>query len=169
MDVWEGTGYLMDKLQERLHKIGNDMVQQDCRITQNVLFVVQETVERVVPMGLADERRRVDCDSPDYWKGMCETCAAMDENGDCLPDDCQDCDDNLFYWVAIERDLNFEAGVFFTEAACDAHIKQNHYHYNEPRSYGISAWRNPEMQAVMNDLIINHAGIDLPAKYDKFI
>ncbi|RYC69672.1 hypothetical protein [Spirosoma sordidisoli] len=38
--------------------------------------------------------------------------------------------------------------AFFTEAGCKAHIKANHYHYDNPRDYLNHAFRNPEMAAV---------------------
>ena len=38
--------------------------------------------------------------------------------------------------------------AFFTKAACEAHISQNNYHYNNPRPYLSAAFRNPEMELV---------------------
>ena len=41
---------------------------------------------------------------------------------------------------------------FFSEKAAKAHIKQNHYHYEEPYVYGTSAWRNPEIETLQEIL-----------------
>ena len=41
---------------------------------------------------------------------------------------------------------------FFSEKAAEAHIKQNHYHYEEPYVYGTSAWRNPEIETLQEIL-----------------
>jgi len=64
----------------------------------------------------------------------------------------------------IEDVVSDRAGVFFTEAACELHIRQNYYHYTEPRSYVISAWRNPEMVATMQ-MILKLTGEEIPDYY----
>jgi hypothetical protein len=43
-------------------------------------------------------------------------------------------------------------GMFLTEQACETHIKENHYHYKNPRSYVMHAWRNPELEQLLEIL-----------------
>jgi len=38
------------------------------------------------------------------------------------------------------------------EKACKEHIEQNHYHYNNPKDYLVHAFRNPEMETVLEFL-----------------
>lgn len=64
----------------------------------------------------------------------------------------------------IEPVFDLRAGVFFTTKACQQHIDENDYHYTNPRVYAISAWRNPEMQAVQQHLIVA-SGKKLPSQY----
>lgn len=147
---------------DQLKQIGKEMVTQDCRATQNVLFVVQEDVEKVTSEELVEDHRRKD----DMREGMCDHCKHLDDEG-MAPDYCLGCDSDCFYAIKVEEEFNLNAGVFFTAKACEEHIKLNGYHYTNPRCYGIGAWRNPEMIAVMKHLIVDVAGEKLPSKYDN--
>ena len=77
-------------------------------------------------------------------------------------------DVDLNDWREVTYDLEWvyrdEAGVFFTEKACHDHIESNNYHYNKPRSYVISAWRNPEMVATMH-MLLKLTGEEIPSHY----
>lgn len=42
--------------------------------------------------------------------------------------------------------------AFFTEKACKEHIQANKHHYNEPVDYLTHAFRNPEMEMVLQFL-----------------
>lgn len=42
---------------------------------------------------------------------------------------------------------------FLTELACKAHIKMNHYHYDNPVDYVSHANRNPEMEIIQKFLL----------------
>ena len=53
--------------------------------------------------------------------------------------------------VAVTTEQSFK-NTFLTAKDCQEHIDKNHYHYNEPRVYLNSAWRNPEMELVSNFL-----------------
>ncbi len=44
--------------------------------------------------------------------------------------------------------------MFLTKRECEEHIKKNHYHYNEPHSYAMTAWRSPQVERLF-DVIIN--------------
>lgn len=39
--------------------------------------------------------------------------------------------------------------AFLTEKACKEHIKLNKHHYNEPADYLMHAFRNPELEKLM--------------------
>ena len=60
--------------------------------------------------------------------------------------------------------IALEPGVFFTAKACQEHIDENSYHYTNPRVYAIAAWRNPEVQTIMQSLI-KDAGQKVPIYY----
>ena len=45
-----------------------------------------------------------------------------------------------------------DANVFLTKRACLKHIEQNGHHYSKPRTYAMTAWRNPEFERVLNIL-----------------
>jgi hypothetical protein len=49
-----------------------------------------------------------------------------------------------FYWET--------ENVFFTESGYSEHVRQNKHNLGEFRSYGICAWRNPEMKIVMESI-----------------
>ena len=81
-------------------------------------------------------------------------------------EDSEEEDGQVSYYV-VERKPNLMAGFFFTHQACKDHIQANHYHYDNPKPYCISAWRNPELQGVMHHLI-HKEGIDnkdIPSHY----
>jgi len=44
--------------------------------------------------------------------------------------------------------------MFLTKRECEEHIKKNHYHYNEPHSYAMTAWRSPQVEKLF-DVITN--------------
>lgn len=135
---------------EILKKIGEEMISQDNRMAQFPLFVVQEDVLTYVGYsGNWDTRQRAEEIEDD---DLCENCSELWENGGDMPDDCDDCDIGAFNYFMVERRMNDDPGVFFTAKACEEHIEANHYRYNNPKCYGIYAWRNPEMAAVMQYL-----------------
>lgn len=55
--------------------------------------------------------------------------------------------------------------MFLTKRECEEHIKKNHYHYREPHSYAMTAWRSPQVEKLFDvimetnwDLIKNMGG-----------
>lgn len=42
--------------------------------------------------------------------------------------------------------------MFLTLRECKEHIKSNHYHYNNPRPYAMTAWRSPQVARLINIL-----------------
>lgn len=53
--------------------------------------------------------------------------------------------------VAVTTENEYK-NAFLTEKACKAHIKANNYHYSEPRDYLTHAFRNPELEKVLQFL-----------------
>lgn len=140
---------------EQLKEIGIEMNNQDCRATQNPMFVI--LVDRYVPADINigwDKKERKD---DDYMKEeyLCDDCRVLYVSGLPLPEECDACSDESFNFskkLNDEESFDLRAGVFFTAKACQEHIDANHYHYDNPRVYGIGSWRNFEMQKVQRFL-----------------
>lgn len=70
----------------------------------------------------------------------------------------------------MRKDLNYNDGLdlvkyrdeyvivsdtmFLTKRECEEHIRKNHYHYREPHSYAMTAWRSPQVEKLF-DVIMN--------------
>lgn len=48
--------------------------------------------------------------------------------------------------------LSEETGCFLTKRAAKLHLSQNGYHYNNGKTYAMTAWRNREFERVLNIL-----------------
>lgn len=145
--------------------IGRKMAEQNNRATQYPMFAIQVDVKVQAPAEAANEWERKD---PDYWDpdNMCEKCLKLHQRDEEVPEQCSECSDEEFWYYNIEQQLKVEsAGVFFTAEACQKHIDENRYHYNNPKVYGIGSWRNPEMQAVQKHIIVKCAYKKLPNHY----
>ena len=140
--------------------IGKEMAKQNNRATQYPMFVVYHEVERAVPDGCGESRRKPEMDS----SLMCDKCCEMEEANENPPDYCPDCDEDCFWNCEVEPEPDLTPGVFFTAEACQKHIDENHYHYQKPVVYGIGSWRNPEMQLVQKHLL-EIAGEKIPSHY----
>lgn len=147
---------------DTLLNLSREMRTQNNRCTQHVLFVVMEDVRHYCGHdgNWSDRERKSDPDLSD----LCEQCAKLSENDESMPDDCDDCCSSAFDYFTTEQEPNLTPGVFFTAKACEEHIAENHYHYKNARSWGIGAWRNPEMQVVMQHLL-KMTGEDIPSHY----
>lgn len=145
----------MEKLTQEqidfLIDLGKKMNAQNNRMTAHVLFMVEEDVEIPVPSDWDyDGKSR-----SEYFDGeLCESCTALAEENENIPDDCEDCPDECFDFYRMERRTTDDPGTFLTAEACDEHIRLNKHHYTNPKSYGVSAWRNYEMQEVQKILSI---------------
>ena len=146
----------------KIKEIGQEMVKQDNRMTQYVMFVVWDRKERIVPDGFGETRRK---NNEDSGSGLCRSCLEKYKNEEELEDWCDDCDQDCFYEATNEFEPDLTAGVFFTAKACQEHIDENRHHYGpDVTTYGISCWRNPEMQAVQKHLI-EGSGNKVPNHY----
>lgn len=137
-----------DKDLQFLIELGTKMNSQDNRATQFPLFQIRQKTKRY---GQYDG-----CERDENYEGfgLCAECQKIAEDSGMsdLPDNCPDCDDECYrYFVWEDVPVN-DCGIFFTAEEAETHIKLNHYHYCEPYVYGISSWRNPEMQKVLEIL-----------------
>lgn len=158
-----GSLYVLEGKQERktIKKIGKEMVKQNNRATRFVMFAIQVD-EKVYGDQGTETERNYDCDGD----LMCPDCIKLVDDSDVLPEYCENCDAEAFHWYSIEKVLTVrDCGVFFTAKACQDHIDANHYHYSNPKVYGIGSWRNPEMQLVQKE-IIKQAGEKVPSQYE---
>lgn len=131
-----------------LREIGKEMLTQDERGTANVLFAIEVDVKRYGHPDWCDQTER----NENYEGEICEGCMKLEEKDCALPETCDLCPEAAFVWFRIERELHHDGNIFFTAKACDEHIRLNKHHYSNPKSFGISAWRNPEMEAVIKHL-----------------
>ena len=46
--------------------------------------------------------------------------------------------------------ISDRTGCFLTKRAAKKHIELNGYHYNNPKTYAMTAWRNPEFEKFMD-------------------
>ena len=134
-----------------LKKLSLTMREQNNRMTKYPLFVVQ--VDRKI-YGAEDWCSEVERKEDFDPKLLCPKCELLNDAGEFLEDYCDDCKPGCFAWFRLEPEFDLRAGVFFTEEACEQHIKINSYHYENPRSFAVGAWRNPEMQLAMRHLCL---------------
>jgi hypothetical protein len=61
---------------------------------------------------------------------------------------------DLCYTVNYRENKNsiVEGTLFLTKKECQEHINKNYYHYNNPHTYGMSAWRSPEVERLFKIL-----------------
>lgn len=158
----------MATLKQYLTSIGQEMIAQDNRATQHVMFVImvkQKDYKNYVDDWEHRERPNLDAvDEEKFERDLCKVCKDMyAEHGE-VKDECDDCDFDAWWYYNLVDTVDVNPGIFFTAAACQQHIDENKHHYFEPSVYGISAWRNPEMQAVQKYLI-GLTGQELPSHY----
>lgn len=58
---------------------------------------------------------------------------------------------DVYYVEKVDRISDF-SGAFLTKRACKQHIEQNHYHYDNPRTYANCAYRNYELDRLLKIL-----------------
>lgn len=65
---------------------------------------------------------------------------------------------DMFDWkdtrvVYLDRQQRVaENAMFLTKRSCQKHIENNRHHYSRPQTYAMTAWRNPEMERLLNIL-----------------
>jgi hypothetical protein len=58
---------------------------------------------------------------------------------------------DVYYVEKVDRISNY-SGAFLTKRACKQHIEKNHYHYDNPRTYAMCAYRNYELERLLKIL-----------------
>jgi hypothetical protein len=58
------------------------------------------------------------------------------------------------------QDESVYHNAFLTKKACELHISRNGYHYNNPRIYVNHAWRNPELERLL-EIVEKFADIEI--------
>lgn len=48
--------------------------------------------------------------------------------------------------IETHRQVSDRTGCFLTKRAAEKHIELNGYHYQNPHTYAMTAWRNPEFE-----------------------
>jgi hypothetical protein len=150
---------------EILKQTSEQMRSQNNRGTQYPLFVIQDKKEVVTHGDYCDFHKYSGEEGNEIEeKDVCEECESKAcSDGFLETSPCVDC--GVQYYLPVKEiwEFNLRAGVFFTEKACDEHIKQNDYHYSKNvRSYVIGAWRNEEMKAVMQSILEKTAEKEIP-------
>ncbi len=142
-----------------IKEISKRMKSQDNRSTSFPIFIVVEDkkvygVDRNYDSDGQERASTEYMDSNTIRSLYCEECFKKYEESEDLPEYCDECDSDAFVNYRIERDrINDRAGFFFTEKACEDHIKANRHHYDSSvHSYVISAYYNEELKLLMDFL-----------------
>lgn len=144
-------------------KLAEEIVTQDNRGTQFPLFVVCIKRKVLTRDGHEDDFILTDEEGQEMdEESLCDDCVGEDE----LRTPCVTCGFYQRLPVKEQEEFDLRSGVFLTAAACDWHINVNKHHYEglSAHSYAVSAWRNEEIQAVIQ-LIITSAGKEIPNWY----
>lgn len=91
----------------------------------------------------------------DYGSETAHTWYEMDKNFiDDVADFIHDHIDNTARVVYMEEKpyISHETGAFLTKRACKKYIEKYGYNHSNPRTYGMTAYRNPELERLLNIL-----------------
>lgn len=150
------TIQLTDEQYAFLENMAKEMATQSNRMTEFPLFCVYEKKKIFKPEGCGEFRAWTDsCGEPIYEEELNDCTPVFEylgshpEDKDMKPEDILT--ERLSFREVCYDIENFPVSgqVYFTEKAAQHHIDMNHYHYDKPFVYVVSAWRNPEMQMLM--------------------
>lgn len=156
---------LPDSLADALIATGKELATQNNLGTAWPIWYVTEIKKIQRPEGEGDHKERKDTDSLDETD-LCFKCVDLWREDNELPDDCDNwgCRDS-FWWYDEEREFaSYGSEFFLTQKACQEYIDANRYHFNEPRPYAGSAFRNHEIQPIIQALILA-AGEEVPSNH----
>lgn len=146
-----------DEQYDALVHMSNAMAVQDNAGTANPLFCVYQKEKVMVPEGYGDgvhwhdgDGNFIDEEDIDDDETIKEYCEEHPEDKDL---DAEDILKKLGYekfYYKIEDVPAPDGQVYFTHESAQEHIRRNHYHYHEPFVFVNSAWRNDEMQLLMD-------------------
>lgn len=159
---------ITDEQYEFLKKMSENMEKQYSRGTAYPLFCVYQKVKIFTPEDFSDDFEFYDKEENSY--SLEEIIELLKNKDEFLA--IFDCEEKLYdrfieeeYNVeSIADDLNLElqyyrteivpvsGQVYFTEEEAQNHIDFNNYHYKEPFTYVVNAWRNPEMKTILDIL-----------------
>lgn len=87
-----------------------------------------------------------DAEADEIWGSVDkdEICEVVEFATQCLMRDAE------VFEIKKTTNLSDQTGCFLTKRAAQKHIELNGYHYNNPKTYAMTAWRNPEFEKFLN-------------------
>lgn len=160
------TIQISDEMYNDLMDLAKEYSAQNTRCTgYPLLFQVETNVKQPRPFGCGDDTYWVDS-SGELIGDLREALAYILDNSDDDEIATYKEDYNLDNEDSIESlliDYGYDEisysnepeykNAFFTAKGCQKHIDCNDYHYSNPKTYCIPAWRNPEMELI-SDLLL---------------
>lgn len=150
-----------------LKELQNELKTQDndSQASPRFWVVAENNREYGIESGYADGEIACGADE-DSWETVDEFIAFLIENGYLSEDQIDKkydydfkeiiemLDDSDFYTCGYRNNYDVVAPdtMFITKRSCKQHIELNHYHYKEPHTYAMTAWRNPEFERVLKIL-----------------
>ena len=156
---------LPDALADALIATGKELATQNNLGTSWPIWYVTEIKKIQKPDDEGEFKERRDDDSIDPDEDLCDDCKVKWAENE-LPADCDNyhCDTS-FWWYDEEREFTSYGSQFFlTQKACQEYIDDNAYHFNKPEPYAGSAFRNHEIQPIIQALIVA-AGHEVPSNH----
>ena len=154
-----------DYLAEQLIKTGKELAKQDNLHTAWPIWYVTEIVKVQAPEDSAEYTERIDPDCYDI-SDVCDDCAKEWEETGNPPDTCDNykCDDTFYHYNKERQFASYGSEFFLTQKACQEYIDANAYHFSNPKPYAGSAFRNHEIQPIIQALILA-AGEEIPSNH----
>lgn len=157
---------LPDSLADALIATGKELATQDNAHSSWPIWYVTEIKKVQRPDGEGEFKERIEFFDAIDSSNLCDSCKKIWEDDGDIPEDCDDyqCQDT-FWWFDKEREFTSYGSEFFlTKKACQEYIDANAYHFADPKPYAGSAFRNEEIQPIIQALIIA-AGYEVPSNH----
>jgi hypothetical protein len=143
-----------------IKNLSHEILSQDNRMTATPYFyVIRDKVVQCVPEGCGSETRYA-LDHPEYLMTKEDTEAHILENYSDEITEEYSIEDKLSDMISegsiTEYDIDVQTitpenhNIFFTETACKKHLCANMHHFKSPSTYVRHAWRNPEIETLLN-------------------
>lgn len=152
------TFELTDEQWEFIKITGNELETQDNRHTDTPIFRIYEEIKVEKRDGCGDHIARLDYEgAEEHYCSHCKELLGDDMDFDKLPVIGEDgCDCNYIddaHWT-YDVDLlpaqgGYDGVAFLTEKAAQEYLKNNHYHFTNGVVYAESAFRNWELQGII--------------------
>ena len=156
---------LTDEMYNFLIELSKEMSTQDLRCTaMPYFFQVESDRMRITAEGCGIEAWHFDGNMLETDEEIRTAIFEYKEWDEDLEEDInkyEELDGGEIEEILIEagyRKVNYEyenvyTNSFLTEKACKQHIKANSYHYNNPQDYLTHAFRNPELEKVIEFIL----------------